>query len=495
MTSGGGLKLLKTLETEQEVYIRKLVVAISPSGVFLQKISHLVDYVMYTDYREPTFNLPEDLFWWILVTWYQLEMHLCDGQCIRRMLFICDVGVINMTSDGRVKLMKVIDRETVVRVEKMIVAISPTGQFLQTISPFIDSITYGNYHEPTFLVPEGNTITEINFMRATSLRAFIAGSNTGLEILNIQYSELDRLPKALPKLDRLKELNIQYGMLSVLRLDMLMENQNLTTLDLSHNQIRQIFPVTAYPGTMLSIEKLILNGNLLERLDMAVFAPMSKLDFFQVLENRLTQLDASIPTTFAKLSTLNIGDNKIRTVDLRNLTLPSLLSVSFGPNNLKQMPALPKMLPALEYMSLAQNNLTQLDLGYFRQYQKLKYVYIMSNQITAVRTSSPVKLSILWLNLATNKITSFNITGCGLPNMTSLNLRGNRLTVVPPVFARFPKLSVTLDMNPITCDTLLLYKDQIKNDKLYKDRVSPSWACDTTSSFLVGEQIKICCDS
>ncbi|XP_052895934.1 toll-like receptor 13 [Anopheles moucheti] len=676
MTSGGAVKLLRLLENESNVQINKLVIAISPSGVFLQKISHLVAYLMYNNYREPTFNLPEgntiseiqimrasglraftlpkmtvlkqlcitncmlsvlrldmlvenqnlttldlsynqirqifpvtggpdrtlsidslmltdnllehldmtvfmpflpkllpELYYlsingnnishldlsyfrpyrkleeiyltsnqistvrtstpvrlpiesldlqnnriilfnmtgcdlpnmtsldlgefacWILLIWYQLEKHLCDGQCIKRFLSYCDVGVINMTSDGRVKLMGLIDQAPVVRVEKMIVAISPTGPFLQTISPFIDSIAYGNYQDPTFVVPEGNTISEISFMRATSLRAFIAGPNTFLAYLNVEYSALDRLPQTLPKLDRLKKLTIKYGMLSILRLDMLVENQNLTTLDLSYNQIRQIFPLTAYPGRTLSIDKLILNGNQLERLDMSVFASMSKLDYFYVLENRLTQLDASIPTTFSKLSTFYIGGNKIRTLDLRNLTLPSLLTVSLGPNNLKQMPSLPKALPALEYMSLEKNNLTQLNLSYFRKYQTLKYVFITSNQITAVRTSSPVKLSFVRFGLLDNKINLLNLTGCSFPNMTSLNLRKNHLTVVPAVFERFPKLTVTLDMNPITCDTLLLYKEQIKNDKLYKDRVSPAWPCSTTSSFLVGEKIKICCDS
>uniref|UniRef100_A0A182WJ91 LRRCT domain-containing protein n=1 Tax=Anopheles minimus TaxID=112268 RepID=A0A182WJ91_9DIPT len=412
-------------------------------------------------------------------------------KCINRFLFICDIGVYNMITEGSVKLKRIVEKEKVVRTDKLIVAIGPTGPFLKTISPFIDSITYGNYHEPTFHVPEGNNISEINFMRATNLRAFIAGRNTHLEMLNIEDCTLDRLPQTLSNMIRLKQLSITSCMLSVLRLDMLVGNQNLTTLDLSYNQIRQIFPVTQSPGRTLGIEKLILSNNQLERLDMSVFASISRLDILHIMNNRLTHLEGTLSAAINKLATFYVDYNQIGTFDLRNLTLPSLSTVSLGSNNLKQMPLFPKALPELTYLSLYQNNLTHLDLSYFRSYRKLKHIYFMLNLIRTVHCSSHVRLPVESLGLTSNKIASFNMTGCSLPNITSLILTSNRLTMIPPVFERFPKVRVTMDKNPLRCETLLPYKDTILNRTLKKDLVSLSWQCGTTSSFPIGNELKI----
>uniref|UniRef100_A0A182MKY6 Uncharacterized protein n=1 Tax=Anopheles culicifacies TaxID=139723 RepID=A0A182MKY6_9DIPT len=373
----------------------------------------------------------------------QLQMHFCQEDCLSKTWFGCEVDIINMTSGGGTKLLRIMENEPNVYIQKLIVAISPSGMFLQRIGQAVAAITYVKYLEPTFQLPEGNTINEIQIQRAAGLRAFIAGSNTHLEILIIQQCTLDRLPQTLPKITNLTRLTIALCMLSVLRLDMLVANQNLSMLDVSYNQIREIFPVTGSPARTLSIDALILSGNQLERLDMSVFASMPKLTVIQAVENRLTHLMASMPTTLPQLYTLMFFDNLIENIDLKNMSLPKLTSISLDTNRLTRLPSLPKTLPVLYYLSLSENRLTQLDLSYFRPYRKLTDIYITSNPIKTVRTSSPVRLPVTTFRLDRNKITTFNITGCDFPNATRLNLKENLLTSIPPVFERFPKLHLT----------------------------------------------------
>ncbi|XP_050073082.1 leucine-rich repeat-containing protein 40-like [Anopheles maculipalpis] len=431
---------------------------------------------------------------WILSIWCQWKLHPCSGQCINRSAFFCRVDLIDMTTDGRIKLAKLVETEQILDVQKLIVAISPSGPFLTTMGNYFASITYINYREPSFLVPVGNTINEIELTRASNLRSFTAGPNTLLDTLKIEQSALDRLPPSLPRMTRLQTLIVKQGMLSVLRLDMLVENQQLTSLELSYNHIRQIFPITGRPNTTLSIVKLGLVGNQLERLDMSVFTAMSKLELLFLRENRLTHLQASIPITIGKLSTLDLTDNKLATLSLANLTLPNLATLSLGFNALKHMSSLPKTLPALRYLSLDCNNLTQLDLSYFRPYRNLSQLYVISNQIVTVRTSAPVRLAVAWLNLNNNRITSFNINGCDMPNITSLNLANNHLTVIPPVLERYPKLRLSMDGNPISCNTLLPYRNELQTSRLKKGQRTFTITCDTTSSFSVDNDIKVCCD-
>uniref|UniRef100_A0A1I8JVW3 Leucine rich immune protein (Coil-less) n=1 Tax=Anopheles quadriannulatus TaxID=34691 RepID=A0A1I8JVW3_ANOQN len=399
-----------------------------------------------------------------------------------------------MTSDGGVKLRRAIEKQKIVHIEKLIVAVSASGPFLQKITNFVDTVIYNNYRDATFFVPNDNTISEIDIISARTTRAFIAGSNVNLESFSIDQCLIDRLPPTLPKMTKLKILSIRRCMLTVLRLDMFVENQNLNYLDLSSNQIRQLIPITGRPTKTLSIGKLYLVGNLLERLDMALFVAMPLLSELYITNNRIVTLDVSAPVALPNLSDLYLGYNKIVSLDLRNLTLPKLESFSFGHNALTRMPILPRPLPKFNYISLFANNLIQLDMTYFRPYPNLQRIYINSNQITTVRASSPVRLPVVYLGLSDNKITTFNITGWGMPNITLLDLDGNRLTVVPSVFERYSKVVLVMNRNPLSCNALSPFKDRLKNDQLQKEQRPLSMVCTTTSSFAVDETIKVCCD-
>ncbi|XP_050073081.1 leucine-rich repeat-containing protein 15-like [Anopheles maculipalpis] len=420
----------------------------------------------------------------------------CAEDCINHIHGACETDIINMTSDGGwKKLLRLIEKDKEIFIQKLIVPISPSGPFLQRISTLFDIVMYVGYREPTFQIPDGNTIREVVIMRAVGLKAFIAGTNTQLETLNIQQCTLDRLPPTLPKMIRLKDLSITICMLSGLRLDMLVENQYLTSVDLSYNRIRQIFPLTARTGKTINIERLDLTGNQLEHLDMSVFASMSKLGALFILENPLTHIGVTEPIILPQLGTILLYDNQLVSIDLRNVTMPQLTMFAISSNAMSQMPLLPKTLPKLDYLSFDQNQLTRVDLSYFRTYRQLKNIYITNNQISTVYTSSPIKLPVTLLRFDGNTITSLNLTGCDMPNITTLNLANNRLTVVPPVFESFPKVRLTMNANPLTCNTLLPYKDKFEGGRFQKDIKPISWVCDTTSSFLIAGDDKVCCDS
>uniref|UniRef100_A0A1S4GV63 Uncharacterized protein n=2 Tax=Anopheles gambiae TaxID=7165 RepID=A0A1S4GV63_ANOGA len=422
-------------------------------------------------------------------------MHLCDELCVGGVRFDgCSIPIVNMTTDGGAKLRKAFEVAKEVTIGKMIVSISPSGPFLQRFASFVDLVIYDIYREATFHVPDGNTIGGITIWNAPDMRAFIAGSNTYLESLDISQCSLDRLPQTLPLMTRLQRVSLTWCKLTVLRLDMLTENQNLKNLDLSYNQIRQLIPVSRRPARMLSIEILYLAGNLVERLDMAVFVAMPLLSEIYITDNRIVTLDVSAPIGLPNLSDLYLGYNKLVSLDLRNLTLPKLETFSFDLNALTQMPILPRPLPKFYYISLSANNLTKLDMSYFRPYPNLRRIYLNSNQITTVRASSPVRLPLVHLQLTDNKITTFNITGWDMPNITMLNLDGNRLTLVPPVFDRYPKVNVIMDRNPLSCDALVPFKDRLKNEQLQKEQKYSYSKCTTTSSIQVDETKKVCCD-
>uniref|UniRef100_A0A182SIB7 Receptor L-domain domain-containing protein n=1 Tax=Anopheles maculatus TaxID=74869 RepID=A0A182SIB7_9DIPT len=223
-------------------------------------------------------------------------MHRCEEDCINRRYETCETGIINMLSnEGWKKLLRIVENDKAIHIQKLIVPNSPSGPFLQKIHQLFETVIYANYREPVFQLPEGNTIREIVIMSAIGLKAFTAGPNTHLEILNVQQCTMDRVPQTLPKMVGMTLLSITMCMLSVLRLDMFVENENLTFLDVSYNQIRQIIPATIRSGKTISIEKLVLSGNRLEHLDMGIFASMAKLVTLYIMENRLTHIGVTVP--------------------------------------------------------------------------------------------------------------------------------------------------------------------------------------------------------
>uniref|UniRef100_A0A1S4GV71 Uncharacterized protein n=2 Tax=Anopheles gambiae TaxID=7165 RepID=A0A1S4GV71_ANOGA len=420
-------------------------------------------------------------------------MHLCYGQCVGSIFYgTCSIPIVNMTTDGGARLRKAFEAAQQVRIGKMIVSISPSGPFLQRFTSFVDSVSYLNYREATFQVPDGNTISEFSIWSAPEMRAFIAGSNTHIESLEISQCSLDRMPQTLPKMTKMKNLSIRQCKLTVVRLDMFADNQILKILDLSYNQIRQLLPATERPARMLSIETLALSGNLLQHLDMTDFKSMPQLLKLHVGGNLIVSINALLPITMKNLIEFWLESNKITALDLRNLTLPKLDSLGLDANALTRLPFLPRSLPKLNSLSLMSNNLTQLDLSYFRPYPNLNKIDISYNQITSVRTSSPVRLSVSTLDLRYNQITTFNLTGCDTPNITLLLLGQNRLTVFPPVYEKYPNIRLSINWNFFFCDTLLYYKEKIQKYDLMVEPEPDSPTCGKTYSLQV-KQIQECC--
>nr|XP_049462417.1 leucine-rich repeat and death domain-containing protein 1-like [Anopheles coluzzii] len=306
-----------------------------------------------------------------------------------------------MTSNGESRLRNAFTTRKQVSVNKMIVRNSASGPFLHRFNNLLDSVVYHNYREAIFHLPNGSTITEITVWRAPAMRAFVAGSNAHLKVLSIAHCSLARIPITLPQLTTLKSLSIGDCKLTSFKLDMVLANQMLTTLNMCCNEIRQLVRESPQPHSL-------------------------------------------------------------------------------------------KILPNLEYFILYKNKLTQLDLSYFESYPNLTNIDISNNQITTVRTSSPVRLSVVHLNLMQNQLTTFNITGCIMPNITSLLLTGNPLTVIPPVFDNYPNMHLVMSWHTLICETLLPLKEQILSSKLKIQSVHAS-QCTSGHFYLSLKKMQECC--
>ncbi|XP_053674261.1 leucine-rich repeat-containing protein let-4-like [Anopheles nili] len=404
-----------------------------------------------------------------------------------------------MTSDGGAKLRKTIDiadSTVVIVIEKLIVSSTASGPFLQSVGAFTDGIIYKNYRDPVFQLPEDNTMKYIEINESEMMRSFVAGLNSNLKTLIIENCRLDRVPPTLAKIIMLETLTIKWCSLTGLRLDVLIENHNLISLNLSYNKIRQIFPVTSTPRKMLSILYIHLGGNQLEELDVSMFAFMPSLERLIVSGNKIVRIEATSPVTFVNFTGFELEMNKISSMHLENLFLPKLIALNMDGNALTEIPSLSASFPQLKNIGLGKNSLKHLDLSAFQSLSNLEEISISENQIESVRASTPFVLPKLWtLSLNNNRITSWNMSGCDFPNMYDMILSVNKFTTIPPVFQRYPKVRLIIGVNPIQCSSMTTFMSKIIEKRLFVTVINADQKCDTSSSITIDNIFAACCVS
>uniref|UniRef100_A0A182JPI3 Uncharacterized protein n=1 Tax=Anopheles christyi TaxID=43041 RepID=A0A182JPI3_9DIPT len=79
-----------------------------------------------------------------------------------------------------------------------------------------------------------------------------------------------------------------------------------------------------------------------------------------------------------------------------------------------------------------------------------------------------------------------------MPNITSLLLGGNRLTVFPAVYGKYPNIHISINFDPLLCDSFWLFKEKIPKYQLVVDQLVSS-SCAPISDFLDMETIQRCC--
>ncbi|XP_058123584.1 chaoptin-like [Anopheles ziemanni] len=405
-----------------------------------------------------------------------------------------------MTSDGGAKLRRIIDDEdqyfASIRIEKLIVSSSASGPFLLRIGAYSDSISYVQYRDTVFQLPSGSTITQLYIGGSGALRTFTAGQNGALERLSIADCLFDRLPPTLGNMVSLQRLAINKCLLTGLRMDMLAANRNLRDVDLAENKIRQLFPLTANKDTAeLTVATINLANNQIELLDMAVFASLTELKRLNLRNNGITQLGASAPIIFPSLTSLLVSYNKISSVNLANVTFSELSLVNLDENALTNVPTQLGKFPNRLVLSLAQNKLKRVDLSMLRPISStLEQVFFSSNEIEFVHASTPITMPRLkLLVLEENRLTTINLTGCELPNISAIGLSNNLFRTVPTLFQRFPNVQLSLDGNPLKCSTLLSLKNRLTEARLIINTIRITDQCPTNGSIPYNNKNKACC--
>ena len=282
---------------------------------------------------------------------------------------------------------------------------------------------------------------------------------TRLEVLNLSRNLLgDFRSGAFDGLDQLKDLNLSRNAFTYLPELAFSNLPTLQTLNLSRNRIRGIDAAAfdLMPDEVSQMKTLDLSHNQLRELEDFVFEELINLTSLQLHNNELTALNEYTLSGLVDLKQLNLGHNDIETVHastfsdnsklthlrmhaneigslpeevFSNLTELKLLNLSH--NRLEEFPNVFSALSNLRVVTVSENDLTTLPANAFEHNAELTHLYLSGNDISSLPSGAFSGLAKLRsLSLAKNELTAVPDVS-GLSKLLNLWLYSNRIGVLP----------------------------------------------------------------
>lgn len=327
------------------------------------------------------------------------------------------------------------------------------------------------------------------------------GNLMKLEQLSLVRNDLERLYGELTELPCLRALNIRHNKVksSGIPAD-LFRSEELTTLDLSHNALKEVPEGLEKSRTLLVLN---LSHNSISSIPNTLFMHLTDLLFLDLSNNQLETLPPQM-RRLGNLQTLILNHNPLAHFQLRQLpslvcletlhmrdtqrtlsnlpmsleTLTNLTDIDLSYNSLPKVPDALYTLPNLKRLNLCNNEITELSLA-LEVWQKLETLNLCSNKLTALPASLCKLSSLRRLYLNDNQLDFEGIpSGIGkLSNLEIFSAASNQLEMIPEGLCRCGSLKklILSDNRLITLpDTVHLLSDlQVLDVKDNPDLVMP----------------------
>ncbi|XP_024940756.1 toll-like receptor 6 isoform X2 [Cephus cinctus] len=246
-----------------------------------------------------------------------------------------------------------------------------------------------------------------NLLTSAWLNAATFAGLIRLVLLDLSHNRIARLDTALFKdLYTLQILNLQYNELETIPADAFSPMSNLHTLELSHNRLTYL---DAYSlNGLFALSLLALDSNLLEGVHPDAFRNCSSMLDLNLSENDLDSVPVALKD-MRMLRTVDLGENRIRSLEDPGFRgMSSLYGLRLIGNELVNITrtALAE-LPALQILNLARNKIEMVESGAFSTNHALQAIRLDANMlqdISGIFASAP---GLLWLNVSDNLIDDF----------------------------------------------------------------------------------------
>ncbi|GAA6221137.1 lumican [Lates japonicus] len=260
------------------------------------------------------------------------------------------------------------------------VPIVPTGiKYLYLQNNLIEEIKAGVFDNVTadlrWLVLDNNQLTNAKIAKGTIDKL------TGLEKLYFSYNNLTE--PVIPPSKSLDELKMTHNKLSKFPSGLLTDKENLTSINLQHNQLTSESITGAFKGSkkLLSLD---VSHNKLKKLPAGV---PSSLEILYADYNDIDSIGAGYLNKLPSLQYLRISHNKLvdSGIPAGVFNVTSLVELDLSFNKLQSIPEINEQ---LEQLYLQANEINKIDMSSFCKFigpinfSRLKHLRLDANNVT-----------------------------------------------------------------------------------------------------------------
>lgn len=282
-------------------------------------------------------------------------------------------------------------------------------------------------------------LTELTCLRSLNLRKNLIKSSgippelfhlDELTTLDLSHNKLKEVPEGLERAKSLLVLNLSHNNIEAIPTPLFIHLTDLLFLDLSHNKLETLPPQTR---RLANLQTLILADNPLELFQLRQLPSLQNLEVLNMRNTQRTLLN--FPTTLDSLSNLaelDLSQNNLPKVPDCVYNLPNLKRLNLSDNAITELSSSVEFWQCLEVLNLSRNELTVLPAALCKLAQ-LRRLYINDNRLDFEGIPSGIgKLCCLEVFSASNNLLEMIPEGlCRCGSLKRLNLSSNRLITLP----------------------------------------------------------------
>ncbi|XP_014673439.1 PREDICTED: chaoptin-like, partial [Priapulus caudatus] len=338
-----------------------------------------------------------------------------------------------------------------------------------------------------FWVSNSLDLLDLSHNRISNITDDTFGYLPQLGSLDLSHNEIRNLKVGqMSFMQRLRSLNLSFNRIRYIPEQVFIGLINVENIDLSHNEIwdiptlvfRAVNPtirivkiqnnfiskVSAFAFSCLNLMRLDASCNMISSVDFSAFANSRFVTFIDLSHNRLAELPGQLFGTTGRVEELVLSFNDFADLDAKALEgvdywLNSTrgFTLRLDNNRFTSVPSdVLKAIPTLGTLDLSHNLIASVGVDDFAGVFRLVYLNLSSNELTNIDAGSFTGLQLDSLNLSDNpglattlsadtlrgalvgELVLDNVGFATLPDLslddaevTSLRLRGNRLTDLP----------------------------------------------------------------
>ncbi|TRY63076.1 hypothetical protein TCAL_04910 [Tigriopus californicus] len=254
--------------------------------------------------------------------------------------------------------------------------------------------------------------------------------NEELTTLDLSHNQLSDVPEGLFKAKSLLVLNLSHNRIEIMPSQLLMATTDLLHLDVSHNDLDALPPQLR---RLSNLQVLILSHNPLSHFQVRPLPSLTELRTWHMRQTQRT--NTNIPTgleALVHLSDVDLSENELTKIPEGLLTLSNLKRLNLADNRIVDISADIEKWTQLETLILSRNQIKALP-NTLCKLTKIKKLYLNDNQLDFEGIPSGIGKLVLMeiFSAADNQLEMIPESLCRCGHLKKLVLARNKLITLP----------------------------------------------------------------